>query len=588
MKQLRLFALLLLVLCLAFALVACGDGNDGEPNDDHTKDDDTAQDGGDDTTQGGGDNNGGEATAQLAYQVNSDGETCTVTGLGDCTDTALEIPAEIDGYTVTAIGTAAFRDHITLTSVSLPEGVTSVGAAAFQGCLVLEEITLPTTVASLGGGAFRDCYALADLHYLGTPAEWGRVEKGTAWNTGTGSFTVYFGPNKQTTLTDLEYTVKRDGTTCTITGKGTCTDTALIIPSEVDGYTVTAIGSSAFSGYTELKSITIPDSVTSIGSSAFEGCTGLTSVAVGKGVTSIDDGAFSNCTSLASITVAQGNTKYHSAGNCLIETATKTLIQGCKSSVIPTDGSVTGIGDYAFENCTGLTSITIPGTVNSIGGDRTYEGRAFSGCTGLTSVTIGNGVNSIGYRAFYGCTGLKSISIPSSVTSIGDSAFYDCTGLTGITIPSGVAKIDSHAFSGCTGLKSIVIPNSVTEIGTAVLSGCTGLTSMTIPFVDATSNGTGTHFGYFFTISYKNADIPASLRTVIITGGSTIVSHAFYGCENITSITISDSVTSIGDSAFEDCRGLTHIYCEASSQPSGWDSGWKNGCSAQVVWGYTG
>ena len=133
-------------------------------------------------------------------------------------------------------------------------------------------------------------------------------------------------------------------------------------------------------------SITIPNSVTSIGYQAFYGCTGLTSIIVNA-----------------------GNTKYHSAGNCLIETETKTLILGCNTSVIPTDGSVTSIGDYAFSGCNGFTSVTIPDSVTSIGG------AAFADCSGLTSVTIGNGVTSIGGSAFRDCTGLTSIAFNGTI-----------------------------------------------------------------------------------------------------------------------------------------------------------------------------
>ena len=168
--------------------------------------------------------------------------------------------------------------------------------------------------------------------------------------------------------------------------------------------------------------------------------------------------------------------------------------------------SVTGIGDYAFEGCSGLTSITIPNSVTSIGGS------AFSGCSGLTSVivngnnpkydsrencnaiietqsnkllqgckntTIPNSVTSIEEYAFYGCIGLTSITIPNSVTSIGDAAFSYCYGLTSITIPNSVTSIGDEAFYYCIGLTSITIPNSVTIIGDVAFGDCSGLTSIT-------------------------------------------------------------------------------------------------------------
>ena len=135
-----------------------------------------------------------------------------------------------------------------------------------------------------------------------------------------------------------------------------------------------------FSDCTGLTSINIPNSVTSIEYGAFTGCVGLTSITIGNNVASIGSEAFSGCTGLTSITVDKDNTKYHSNGNCLIETGSKTLISGCKNSAIPSDGSVTSIGSYAFSGCTGLTSITIPDSVTSIG----YH--AFEDCTRLMNI----------------------------------------------------------------------------------------------------------------------------------------------------------------------------------------------------------
>ena len=185
-------------------------------------------------------------------------------------------------------------------------------------------------------------------------------------------------------------------------------------------YSVTSIGNRAFAYCSALTSVTIPNSVTSIGQYTFNNCSSLTSVIIPNSVTSIGDYAFSGCDNLTSMVVENGNTTYDSRENCnaIIETATNTLIVGCQNTIIP--NSVTSIGDLAFEGCYNLTSITIPNSVTSIGIF------AFEGCKTLTSITIPNNVTSIGYWAFARCWSLKTVICEAiEVPELGNNVFYD-------------------------------------------------------------------------------------------------------------------------------------------------------------------
>ncbi|MBO7203206.1 MAG: leucine-rich repeat domain-containing protein, partial [Paludibacteraceae bacterium] len=249
------------------------------------------------------------------------------------------------------------------------------------------------------------------------------------------------------------------------------------------------------------------------------------------------------------------------------------------------ENGVTSIGDYAFYDCTGLTSITIPNSVTSIG---SY---AFSGCTGLTSIEIPNSVTSIDYSAFYGCNNIEtadinsqvafnaidfndkltSITIGNSVKSIGEWDFYDCTGLTSINVAEdnlNYASIDGVLYSkdkktlitcpqGKTG--GITIPNSVTSIGSQAFYGCTGLTNINV----AEDNLNYASIDGVLYSKDKKALIECPQgktgSVTIPNSVSSIGYQAFYGCTGLTSVTIGNSVTSIGSSAFSDCTGLTSI-----------------------------
>ena len=246
--------------------------------------------------------------------------------------------------------------------------------------------------------------------------------------------------------------------------------------------------------------------------------------------------------------------------------------------------SVTSIGDSAFFDCSGLTSLTIPNNVTSIGN------YAFYRCSGLTSVSIPNSVTSIGEIAFAYCSGLTSVIIPNGVTSIKISLFYDCSSLTSVTIPNGVISIGGSAFQGCSSLTSITIPNGVTSIGNYAFYRCSSLTSVTIPNSvgnigyaafhncrSLNSINVASGNGYFSSIDGVLYDNPretliqcpgARTSLTIPNSVTTIGERAFIYCRDLTSVTIPNSVTSIGGGAFYSCNSLTSIKCLAAVPPS--------------------
>ena len=237
--------------------------------------------------------------------------------------------------------------------------------------------------------------------------------------------------------------------------------------------------------------------------------------------------------------------------------------------------SVTSIGSSAFDNCSGLTEITIPNSVTEIG---SY---AFDNCSGLTEITIPNSVTKIGNGTFNNCSGLTEITIPNSVTEIGSYAFnntawynnqadgviyinnvlYKYKGTvpdnTSINIKEGAVSISSYAFEYCSGLTEITIPNSVTEIGSKAFAYCTSLTSI---IVKNDNNKYDSRNNCNAIIETSTNKLIAGCKNTIIPNSVTeIGSYAFYGCDGLTSVTIPNSVTSIGSYAFYGCDGLTSV-----------------------------
>ncbi|MEG1497160.1 MAG: leucine-rich repeat protein, partial [Clostridiales bacterium] len=331
--------------------------------------------------------------------------------------------------------------------------------------------------------------------------------------------------------------------------------------------------------------------------------TGLTTATIPNSVTTIGRDDFSGCTGLTSINVADGNPTYSSVDGVLFNKDKTKLIkypEGKKGAyTIPT--GVTTIDD--FSGCTGLTTVTIPNSVTTIGDV------AFRGCTGLTTVTIPYGVTSIGGFTFYGCTGLTTVAIPASVTTIGRDAFDGCSGLTTVSIPTSVTTIGRDAFDGCSGLTTVTIPSGVTTIGGSAFRGCMGLTSINV--ADGNPNYSSVD-GVLFNkdktefISYPTGKkgaytIPSGVTTIgdfafrgcmglttitMPSGVTTIGMSAFSVCTGLTTVTIPTSVTTIDSDAFRDCTGLTTVTILSSVTTIG--SHAFSGCKALTIHGYPG
>ena len=485
------------------------------------------------------------------------------------------IPSYYKGYNVTSIGSSAFYNCSGLTSIIIPDSVTSIASGAFRGCSGLTNMTLPFVGASKTAS---NRYDQVFGYIFGYIINNSSVPGATLQYYSSPKYYYYYIPSSIKSVTITGGEIPYDAF-CNCSG----------LTSVTIGNGVTSIGNFAFEYCSGLTSITIPDSVTSIGKNAFAGCTGLSSITIPDSVTSIGNFAFEYCSGLTSVHISDiGKWCAISFGNYdanPLMYAHDLYVNGVlvKDLIIP--DSVKSIGNYAFYNCSGLTSVTIGNSVTGIGDF------AFRGCHKLVEVynkstlSITMGSSSNGYVAYYAKNVYKSegesklstdengyviytegdqkilvayigteteLALPSYITKINQYAFCDCSGLTSVTIPNSVTSIGDSAFYNCSGLKSVTIPDSVTSIGSYAFYNCTVLTAVNWNAKACTRAGS---------YDYPIFEGCSSLTTIYIGNNVTIIpSYAFYRCNNLTSIVIPDSVTSIGDDAFSCGSGLQDIY----------------------------
>ncbi|MCH5171983.1 MAG: leucine-rich repeat protein, partial [Erysipelotrichales bacterium] len=428
---------------------------------------------------------------------------------------------------VMSIEARAFEGCESLSNIRIPSSVMTIGESAFKWCTSLEAITLSSNVLNVGENAFATCRALiifCDMDAL--PGGWSRN-----WNPD--NRPVYLNSSEEDVviIEGIKYLVINDNVI--VIG---CTNDVvdLVIPNQISingtTYDVKQIVSGAFANRQ------------------------IVSAVIGNKITNIGDGIFYNCNELQTITLPYmpEYLGYLFGASSYLENEDYVVSSLKYVAII----SGTEIYENAFYNCSSLTSITLPNTLEYI------RNGAFEGCSSLGEITIPSSVKTIGNEAFKGCESLQTIIIPSLVTSLGDRAFENCINLQSILFEnnSKLESIGQLAFNGCSSLKAIVIPNSVTSMGQNMLSGCESLQSLTLPYID-------TYLGYYFGASSysKNATfVPSSLKTIVITGGNEIASHAFYDCSEITSITLPNTIESIRGGAFQNCTSLIGIVIPSS------------------------
>ncbi len=397
---------------------------------------------------------------------------------------------------------SSYRDY-SFNTIVIEEGITRIGAFSFQdnnGEITSAQI--PDTVTVIGNAAFRSCGTLSSITL---PAD----------------------------LTEIgEAAFSR------------CGFTEITIPNKVK-----TIGNAAFDGV-PIKRVVIPDSVETLGG-AFNNCGSLSDVTLGKGITKLENDTFYNCPALKEISIP-ANVK--TIGNHTF------AYSGLTAFPQISEGASVSIESCAFRGCNGLTAVSIPEGVASVGE------KAFWECTNLASVSFPDSLTELKAQAFADDPALTEVRIPGTLTTIGTGIFEDCTGLKTVVIDDGITFLPLGLFYGCTGLENVTVPESVAELWGKVFQNCTSLKAISLPGVKTM------YSGYDFSGCTSLTDVKLG------SGLTSIPERCFFGCTSLKKITIPDSVEKIRDYAFGNCESLASVTIPDGVTEIG--TGTFSGCAA--------
>ena len=496
--------------------------------------------------------------AVAAYEKRKD------TPWGDYNDQILRVEVQKG---ITSVG--GFRYCFTLQEVSLPEGLISLDEFAFMDCQKLQEIRLPKSLKTLGDGTFAGCHALPEIEL---PEDLETVGEGALMN---------------------------------------CLSlTSVVIPASV-----TEMGDRPFSGDWALKTVEIKGNVPRLSSSSFYECDALQEVLITGSVGTIGDETFRNLDSLERVQIASG-----------LKTIGKRAFWLCDNlTTVSLPDGVTSIGEEAFKECSSLTTINLPNSITTIGANA-FNGtkltgplnipsslvslgdNAFHGCSGITGTLVfPAAMENISTNVFAGCSGIEEIVLPRGVLTIGAGAFNNCSGVQRLWLTNSIQSIGANAFNGMKSLKKVYFSGTISEwetgiqwadkgyqIGVAITtneeiaSGSCGqaLTWSLGTAGDLTVSGTG-DMASFTATGAPWAEYRDQVKLVIVGQGVTSIgSSAFQDCKNLETVSLPGSLTALGKAAFLRCGELTNVKLPASLKSVGEDC--FTGCEKLELLNLTG